>query len=57
MYNRGAVYMLVIYLCADGDAVCDETETQIQCLCGGFMFYSIWLLPEKCQIEQTRNIG
>lgn len=56
MYNRDAVYMLVIYLCGDGDAVCvwwngDLDKMFVWC----FMFYTIWLLLESCQAEQMRK--
>lgn len=31
MYNRDTAYILVIYLCGGGNAVCDELKTQIKC--------------------------
>lgn len=41
MYNRDAVYMLVIYLCGDGDAVCDEMGDLDKMFVCCLMFYTM----------------
>lgn len=54
MYNGDAFYMLVIYLCGDGEAEPDEMQSQI-IVC--FIFYAICLFLKLCHNAQTRRCG
>lgn len=42
MHYKASVYMLVIYLGGDGDAVRDERKTEMKCQCGDLqrMFFA-----------------
>lgn len=54
MYNGDPFYMLVIYLCGDGEAASDEMRSQI-IVC--FIFYAKCLFLKLFQNAQTRRRG